>query len=137
MTIAELAEKARSYFKLRTRKGGEQFWTHMGKAPEWVQGMVRDAHGDLMPDDWRYQFIVDALAAIAEGVDDSEIEADIYNADLLRWVSSNLRRISYCDDAAEEYGAVGLIPTLSAGQVAERREVYASVLASLEAREGR
>ena len=58
---------------------------------------------------------------------------DVMNVDLLRWVSSNLTRMAYVDEALEEYGMKDLAHALMAGQAAEMGEVYDYVLSGLEA----
>jgi hypothetical protein len=38
-------------------------------APEWVRDLVHAAHGEFLPDDWRYDKIQEALLFIAENED--------------------------------------------------------------------
>jgi hypothetical protein len=64
-------------------------------------------------------------------MEDIVMESDIYNHDLIKWVGSNLTRISYCDDAIEE-GAQGFIGILQCGQLREKEEILYSVRQSLE-----
>ena len=42
-------------------------------APQWFTDLCHYAHGDMLPDDWRYEFIQDALNAL-ENDDDDENE---------------------------------------------------------------
>lgn len=78
--------------------------------PEVVQDLCREAHGDgdsagpMLPDDWRYEFIEEALEAIAEERDGEDAEPSIYNHELLAWLSSHGWRPGYCDEAAREFG---------------------------------
>lgn len=103
-------------------------------APEWLESLVYDAHGDYLPDDWRYSFIVEALRSIQEDGEDAELEADIYNGELLEWLGSNLTRAGYVDEATEEFGYPGnIMAAIQLGQWQEKQEVLASVLSSLEA----
>lgn len=90
----------------------------------------------MLPDDWRYEFIVDALDAIADHEDEDEardsIEADIYTAELTGWLHSRVDRYEYCDNAAQEFGASDtLLGSLQLGQLMEKHEVFDSVLSSL------
>lgn len=49
-----------------------------------------------MPDDWRYQFIVDSLDALSEESDPDDIQpgGDIYTHDLTGWIHSRVDRLS-------------------------------------------
>lgn len=110
-----------------------------GEYYETALRVARDAHGDMMPDDCKWQYVADALALISEQQESAdledigrEIEPDVYNHDLLTWAASNLSRMGYVDEAVEEYGWPGsLAQALMLGQKAEREEVYFSVLESL------
>lgn len=138
-TVQELAEKVRKNFVLNERDNGAQYWSYKGVTPAWVQEMCREAHNDMMPDDYKYQFIVDALASIAdnEDADDARnsIEADIYTANLTAWLSSNLNRIEYVNQAGNDFGIgvnFDLVQLLQLGQVTEKTEIFESILNSLE-----
>ena len=94
----------------------------------------------MFPEDWRYEQIRDALRAIRDGVDndsgqvcDDFSEPDIYTADLTAWLASRNDRYAYVDEAVEEWGLqdADTLTRIGAGQSAERREVFASVLQSL------
>lgn len=64
-----------------------------------------------------------------------ELEADVYNNDRLRWLSSRLDRSSYVDEYVDEFGQpenFNLMDLIGNGQVKEKEEVYYSVLSSLE-----
>jgi hypothetical protein len=72
-------------------------------APEWFTELCHHAHGSMMPDDWRYEFIQDALHALQDGADEDGIDLDTlypYTADRLDWLASHLDRPGYCDEAA-------------------------------------
>jgi hypothetical protein len=92
--------------------------------------------GDMLPDDWRYDFVREALGAIedASDFDDIEVEADIYNSELTDWLGSHGHRPGYCDEAVEE-GLVSedasMIDRIQMGQYMEKREVLAAVLLHL------
>lgn len=131
-TLAEMFETCK-------RDKDEYFVCLKDDAPEWAQDFVREAHGtDFFPDDYRYQWISEALEVLGDsenGLDDLAHEfadaVDVYTSDLLLWLSSNLRRTMYCDEAQEE----GLIPEdaditkrIMVGQYLERQEVFWSVV---------
>jgi hypothetical protein len=135
-SLANKADEAYRYFEKATRtSNGAEFWRVKDGAPEWVQDLCFAAHdaGDMFPDDWRYQFIVEALAALSEERED-DIEPEIWTSDLCAWLASNLNRVSYVDDAVSEYGGEfrGVVEALQIGQLAEKREVLEQVKAHLE-----
>lgn len=94
------------------------------------------AHAGMLPDDWKYEFVNESLGAIADAsdLDEIELEADIYNADLLRWLGSHLERPGYCDEAVSD-GLVedkaDTMTRIQCGQYLEKREVCALVLQHL------
>lgn len=145
MNIQELAQEVLKQFQTKTRDEGQSFVSLKDDHPEWMQDLCREAHGDMLPDDNRYEMIQEALQAIADSDEDAdlsdvmhEIEADFRNADLLAWVSSSLSRAGYVNEAVEQgYADVSnfdLFRTLQAGQIMEKNEVFASIQNSLEER---
>jgi len=136
-TIQEKATEALTWFTT-----GERISTDTGRAivipkddkPEWITELCHKAHGDFMPDDWRYEMIHDALTELAESdePDAWNIEPPIYTFDLLRWLSSNLNRVAYCDEAEGQRDS-GMVESMMAGYNSEQREVYGTVESFLEA----
>ena len=149
-TIATLAKEAREHFSQKarytteeTRDNPSMFWTHdcddKGK-DAWIYEMTRKAHDGMLPDDYKYAFIVDALDLILDNepsdeneAREIEIEPDTYTSDLLKWLSSSNERLGYCDDYVLEYGAEesNTEARISGGQRMERQEVFNHVLAAL------
>lgn len=81
----------------------------------WMQDAVYDAHGDELPDDWIYNVCENAAIHCAEyeseddatedaGTEFCDGQVDAYNADRLKWLSSNLNRAGMADQAAEDLG---------------------------------
>lgn len=150
MDIQGLATRAVSYFERRTRppaRPGDEpstFWTLKDRFPTWVQELAHKAHGEMLPDDFKYETIVDALEALAEGQNPEEpnLEADIYNHDLLTWLASNLERAGYVDEAAEQFGHArddgprggGIMGDIAQGQWYEKDEVWRLVAEALNKR---
>lgn len=145
-TLASLAGEAFDAFETRTRQGGDDgdtFVTTREDAPEWVRDIVQDAHGDMLPDDWRYECIQAAFGHIhdTDGDDDAgefaDSHVDIYTAARLAWLSSRLDRSAYCDEAVDA-GLVApnadITDRIGIGQYMEASEVFGVVLAGLEAR---
>jgi hypothetical protein len=135
MNLIEIAYKS---FTQKTRDNGDKYYTRTDDAPEWVTDMCHHAHDRMLPDDYRYQFIVDALGAMldhdwdtldADELDSSEIadlelEPDIYTHDLTDWLHSSLDRVGIVNDVAEEFGGFDSIEAhLSIAQLQEKEEV--------------
>lgn len=131
----------------KERENGERFLcikdSLKKSTEEKIRNLIHAAHndGEFLPDDFRYNMIGSALASIAAGsLDDENIyeiagqEIDVYNSDLLRWVSSNLSRPEYVDEAVKEYGYPdnGFFAALQAGQSKEIEEIFGAVLHYLE-----
>lgn len=107
--------------------------------PEWVYTMVYEAHCGMLPDDYKYEYVTDALRVLGEASSPDNarecIESDVYTSDLLHWLASNTTRLGYCDDAVDEYmvsSDATMETRLSYGQYYERCEVFDVVLAALE-----
>lgn len=140
MTIQELAREWLDWFEVGKRDDGKTFFYLKDGAPEELHKMVRRVHGDMLPDDYKYEYIVGALEAIADydGDEDDieeladELEADCYDSDLLEWLNSHSIRTWYVDKAVEEMGhGGGIIEDIAMGQVEEEREVFFTVLEDL------
>jgi hypothetical protein len=137
-TIKELADQVYAQFEKRTRDNGREFWVLKDGKPEWVQDLCHEAHGDMAPDDWKYQFVLEAVAAFSEAddPDDVQLEADVYNSELLQWLASHLARAGYVDEAVQEYGIgtkdFDLMSCIGLGQLREKEEVLSIVRNYLE-----
>lgn len=135
--IQNLAEVALHWFERRRRHDGNKYWAVKEGAPYWVKDLVRAAHdkGRLLPEDFRYRFIVEALEAIVENPEEPEIlwEPDIYLRRLLAWLESGSSyRIILVDKVVSELGWHGLYEALQAGQLREKEEVLGLVLEFME-----
>ena len=149
--IKELAEEYRKGFT-RTQRGEETIWTlteEARNAPRvftHTQELVAATHEDrnMAPDDYRYEWTVDALDAIAEAIEydqdledrEFEIEPDVYTHDLVKWLGSSAWRYSYCNEALSALGSNdgGFVGLMMYGQEMEKREVYRAVLEFLTER---
>src|SRR5678816_1973872 len=137
MTTQQLAEQYQGYFEKRTREDGSEFWCTRDDRPAELHDLIHEAHGDMLPDDWRYAFIYAALCDIAEADDPDEagddIEPDPYTFDRLKWLASHLDRPGYCDAAIEEFGleVKDTVELVGYGQYQEKREVFGIILSCL------
>lgn len=136
MTIQELARKYADSFETATRKDDTNF-IRLKTEDENIKNLIYDAHNGMLPDDYKYQFIheaLEALEAIAEcsDPDDIQLESDVYNSDLLKWVSSHLNRSSYVDETVKNWEYTSFFQVLAGAQYEEKREVLSLVRFSLE-----
>ena len=140
-TIHTLAAQGYSAMETKTREDGTEYTTRKDDAPFWLGELCHDAHGNMFPDDWRYETIREALEFIAGAdadLDDLSAEfadgVDVYTTDLYAWLSSSFHRQGYCDDAQAD-GLVGpdadMAQRITLGQYVERLEVFGLVLDSL------
>ena len=138
--IAKKVKEFLKYFQITTRPGNDldKIYTTYNHADEALDELVRKAHGDLLPDDFCYEIIYEALYAFADCTSDDELyevtlEADIYYHQLLKWLSSNLKRIDYCNEARAEFGLqdTDLMTLVTYGQQMEKDEIVALVRESL------
>lgn len=142
MDVQTLAKEVLKHFETKTRDSGESFQSLKDESPDWMQDLCQDAHDGMLPDDHRYDFIVDALNALVDNEDEDEarssIDSSIYNRDLLNWLSSSLSRAEYVNQGVSEFGmdsnvsGFDLFNALQLGQLFEKREVFESVLNSLQ-----
>lgn len=140
MEIQELAEYAKSFIESKTRPEGEMFWSMKDRRPDWIRDMVTAVHdnGSWLPDDFKYQMIVQSLDLLSEGVDPEEpqLEPDVYTHDLNKWFVSHLERAGYVDEATADMGHSdqGVVGDLMMGQIREKEEIFNRVVQALRER---
>ncbi|NJO48174.1 MAG: hypothetical protein HC840_00500 [Leptolyngbyaceae cyanobacterium RM2_2_4] len=142
MTIQDLANEVLKAMTHGTRDNGDKFKALRDESPDWMQDLCQDAHARMLPDDHKYEFIFEALNALSDydSEDDARdsIEADIYTSDLTAWLSSSNTRMEYVNEGVREFGIdadnFDLSSALQVGQLTEKREVFESVLNSLQNR---
>ena len=150
-TLREAASESRRHFELRERADGSRFWAVSAKTvPEfasWLKDLAFAAHdsGKWLPDDLRYEYMVDALD-ILEDVEENDTaedeylerldsSVDIYTSDLATWLASHGRRQGYLDEVLDP-SSVWAKPEsgtelLQHAQYLERYEVFEAVRAFL------
>lgn len=148
LTIASLAAEALEQFETRMRDDGTDYVaTKDDLVPAWVGLMIREAHGEFLPDDFKYATTREALDRIADDgehlsedgmldlMDEFAQDVDTYNGERLAWLGSHGSRAGYVDEAREESGEAqceqSIMDLIGSGQYIERREVFQSVLQSL------
>lgn len=143
---AKVAKEALKYFKLGKREDETEYWHahNVPDEPEWIRELCYSAHkiDDVLPNDYIYEYIVNALELISEmdgaqsisEFEESifEIEGLIYNHDLLKWVSSNLTFSRWVDEAMTEYGAKEHFAALQLGNMLHQQAIARDVLDSID-----
>jgi hypothetical protein len=150
-TISELAGQMYDQFEQAKRDNGDEFYRLKDGHPDWMTDVIREAHSGMLPDDWKYAMIHDALSSIHDYADEdataddlreqisewADSDTDSYNAQLSAWLASDLRRGAYVDDAISDFGWSddrGIFGALAIGQMREREEIYQSLIDSLAER---
>ena len=144
MNIQTLAQTGVNSFLIEkcdaSRMPDGYFYIRKDDAPEWVREIIKETHdnGDMLPDDYKYQFVVDALEALADSDDVDNARSimhdgvDITTSRLLHWVQSHGYRKAYADDHIQEFSPETLDAILMGGQYMEREEVFQVVLSRIE-----
>ena len=141
-TLQSVAESFADSFIAKQRDNGNTFYCLTDTAPEWMREAVQAAHGDMLPDDWRYAMIRSAAQTLFEYEPDewrdldTEIAdnlVDVYTSSLTAWLASHNARVAYCDQASEEYGpADNMEQSMQRGQFCELLEIVRSLIESFE-----
>lgn len=147
MTLQELSKEVRAQFTLAKRDNGEEFWTReILKGTEygdWITDLCHNAHGEMLPDDWVYEFIVDALDAI-EAYDDEDEARDNLPEEyrthrFIEYYASHGYRQAAADEILREAlqythrdsENLSLTTFMAQAMREEQEEVFSSVLQSL------
>ena len=148
-TLATLAGETYAQRERITRNDGSVCETLKDGAPEWMTDVFHAAHGDMLPDDWRYACAFAACSEIADvdlddaddagdaGHEFADSYVDTYTAARLQWLASNLNRLAYCDEACEEglcAADADIADRIGAGQYVEALEVFNAVVGALAER---
>jgi len=136
-TIRHLAQQYAQAFTLKTKQDGTEVTVRKEPADDELHELILDAHDDTYPDDFRYEFIVEALRALADNEDPDDaltsLKPDIYLHELTAWRESYIGRTDYLTKAQEECGPIeDGFELLATAQLFEKYEVFHSVRASLE-----
>lgn len=100
--------KLGTWFQTGKRDNGDTFVSLKDDRPDWLQDAVRDAHSDMLPDDWVYAECEAACNAIDEGSlkDDDDLHehadgrVDIYTRARFQWAADKCNSILFAE--AEE-----------------------------------
>jgi hypothetical protein len=142
-TIAEKAQYYRSFFERKEvptdRNKAGFIWINKDHDNEEVKDLCFTAHnkGGMLPDDFIYSRIVEALDCLSEREPETEndaqerlyeLEADIYTSDLTAWLNSSNTRVYYLTQALEEFECKDGFQALAIAQKLEIDEISNAVL---------
>jgi len=109
------AATLRSAFTLDHRSDGSEFWRFTDEARQSVDDLatfVHELHDEELPNDWRYEKIVEICEAIAEYDADTEWSdaaheitdglVSVFTFELTEWIADYGSRLSYCDQVLED-----------------------------------
>ena len=137
-TLSSIAEQAAAWFQTAEMANGDLFDRLRDGRPDWLYEAVREAHADMLPDDYIYGFVrrsVDTLATGEDEARESVCEPDVYISELTAWLGSHSIRLSYCDEATEIFGVEegdgATFRLLAQGQMLERERVFDIVLSAI------
>jgi len=112
--------------------------------PKWIQDMIHDCHyNGMLPDDYVFEWVYKFCEEISNLNEDEdplniEVHSDDYTRDLLKWLSSNLDRIDFMEDAINEYwdttGKCDFVCFMGIAQEKEMQEVLWTVIDKLQNR---
>lgn len=135
-----LAALALQCVNTATRADGTKYTKLTEGRPDWVQQMVMKAHDGMMPDDFKYEVIKEALELISNdpSLDDEEIadlyqemEVDIYYGSLVKWLGSDQARSCYMTEELREGEHKDFFTLIQSAQLREKQEIFGLVLSSL------
>lgn len=147
-TLKSFIQTLVNSFQVKTRNICDTFYCVKDRAPCYISDLCHYAHDGMMPDDYKYQYIVEALEYINDNLDpfgdDSLDEIDVYDAcepdymnhDLLKWLSSNLERMEYVDQVLAGMETPTLSTALMMAQSEERAEVMQAVINWIGSKQG-
>ena len=142
-TERTLATEMCGRFTRRKRSDGTEYVCLTDAAPEWMRDVCREAHGDMLPDDWRYDRIWAACEFIAnetdwdDRVDEfADVNVDYSTGALVEWYASHGLRAEYVQEARDEWQDpdASVDEWFQRGQYLEAREILELVSRALAER---
>lgn len=135
-TVQELAKELGRAFVHDKRNDGKEFVKLAENSPQWMTDVIREAHGETLPDDTIYEFIERCADAIADSDDANdailELEPDSYTHDLTAWLDARVDHVYYLTQALEELAPSDGFKALAIAQQLQIQEVGQALIAALE-----
>ena len=126
ITAGDIAEKYSRFFERKERLNHTNFWCLTDDAPEKLKDLVREAHDGMMPDDWRYEFIMDAFCALREAEDLEDYELPYFHK-FTNWLASHANRVAYTNEALRNAPVQDITCAIEDGMILEFYEVMSYV----------
>ncbi len=137
-TIQSLANEMLDALEHKMRDKEDEnsgYWSFISaKKEDWMHNIVYKAHGERFPNDYIYEYCVDALELISDSdnVDNAreciyEVEADVYTHNLTAWLHDHIANAYYLEDVVGSG-----VELLAEAQRKAKIEVAESVLNQLE-----
>ena len=132
-------------FEQRTIGDRPPFYVLKDGRPDWMRGAIYEAHNGILLDDWSYSACYSIVSDLAD-CDEADTESDIRERSdefiggrideatsrLAAWLASHSARVGYCDEAADDYGAVADIrKAMQRGQHLELSQIFNAILSAL------
>ena len=135
-TIQSLAQEMYDNFEYAKRNDGTEFIKNI-KDITWQKDIIYKAHQESSPNDYIYDFILEAVEILSEskaGLEDDaiyeRIEADVYTSNLTAWLHDNNGNVYYLESAISQ-GVTDGFQLLMMAQLEAKREVASIVLGEL------
>ncbi|MBL4870535.1 MAG: hypothetical protein JKX72_06240 [Robiginitomaculum sp.] len=146
MSVTSAAQELWDALETAKRPSGDEYIKIKDGSPEWMTEAVRACHQDseILPDDFRYKFVVLAASAVSEFVDgEQELNEYVFEQlnnehsfcvyyEMTQWLAGQpTLRMGYCDEVVEQYEAKGMSNIMSAAMLMEAEEVAHALIAYL------
>lgn len=147
-TLKQEINRLSELFTSSKRENGEVFLHCKDTVNESDRDLVRDFHGtDILPDDFRFETIVNLLYRLNEydfdsvdyirdhGIDHEIIDSlvDVYTGHLTAWLASHNSRVEFCNEAVNDGLVNGsdIIKLMQCGQYLEIQMIMNNILSHL------
>jgi hypothetical protein len=136
--IGRFAQELYDQMEMAKRDDDSEYW----RVKEEFRGgpiteMIFTVHDGLFPDDYIYEFVVDALGALSDCDGDLDsaregTEADVYTSRLTAWLHSNNLRMYFMQEVLDEFDGLDAFQQLGYAQHMEREQVLLGVFGWLD-----
>lgn len=134
-------------FQEKTRDNGDSFYFLPESAPAWMHELVRAAHHDELPNDWRFAKIRELAYSLAEyesanvardsAGEIAQAAASVYTGTILGWYADIPSRLDYVTEWREAMGTEsrgGILDELIVGQYYCLEQMAHEIIDTSEAR---
>jgi len=142
-SIQEKAQELYDALEVRKRPDGKKYYCLKNDSPLWMSDLIRQVHGDRLPDDYVYETIAETAAILADADPDADVdelwealaegvEADLYTKELTDWLGDSIYNITYLNQVLEDdLGIKDGFQLLAYAQYLFKQEIARAVLDEL------